>query len=64
MIVPVALGSGERFFRDGHDATTLSLTDVKTTATGVVMLTYQRPPNMDDRSVSVEQIDGDWWLRR
>lgn len=64
MLVPVALGSGERFFRDGHDPTTLSLTDVKMTGAGVVMLTYQRPPNNRDRSASAEAITGDWWLRR
>jgi dihydrofolate reductase len=64
MIVPVALGSGERFFRDGREPTTLSPTDVKTTAAGVVMLTYQRPPNDRDRSAKAEATDGDWWLRR
>ena len=64
MIVPVALGSGERFFRDGHDPTTLSLTDVKTTRAGVVMLTYQRPPDDGERSASAEAMSGDWWLRR
>jgi dihydrofolate reductase len=64
MIVPVALGSGERFFRDGREPTTLSLTDIKTTATGVVMLTYQRPPNDRDRLASAQATDGDWWLRR
>jgi dihydrofolate reductase len=62
MIVPVALGTGERFFRAGHDPTTLSLTDVKTTGTGVVMLTYERPPNDGERSARAEAISGDWWL--
>lgn len=62
MIVPVALGSGERFFKDGHDPTTLSLSDVSTTSTGVVVCTYQRPHNDRDRSASVEAIGGDWWL--
>jgi dihydrofolate reductase len=64
MLVPVALGSGERFFRDTRDPTTLSLTDVKTTRTGVVMLTYQRPPSDRDRSANVKSIGGDWFLQR
>lgn len=64
MLVPVVLGSGERFFKDGHDASKLSLTDVKTTGTGVVMLTYKRPPNSGDQSASTGALSGDWWLRR
>ncbi|MGH7385634.1 MAG: dihydrofolate reductase family protein [Candidatus Rokuibacteriota bacterium] len=64
MLVPITLGRGERFFKDGRDPTTLSLTDVKTTGAGVVMLTYQRPPNDGDRSAGAEEISGDWWLRR
>lgn len=64
MLVPVALGSGLRFFKDGHDPTALSLTDVKTTSTGVVMLTYQRPPGGTDRSAKADAAGGDWWLRR
>lgn len=64
MIVPVALGSGERFFRDGRDPSALSLTDVRATGTGVVLLTYQRRPNDVDRSASAETGNGDWWLRR
>ena len=64
MLVPVALGSGERLFRDGRDPTTLSLTGVTTTGAGVVMLTYQRTPNDPDRSASTEANSGDWWLRR
>lgn len=63
MLVPLALGSGERFFRGGCDPTTLALTDVKTTGGGVVMLTYQRSANESDRSGNVEGIGGDWWLR-
>ena len=64
MLVPLVLGSGERFFRDGRDPTTLSLTDVRTTGTGVVMLTYQRPPSDGGRSTSEGAIGGDWWLHR
>jgi dihydrofolate reductase len=64
MLVPVALGSGERFFRDTREPTTLSLTDVRTTGTGVVMLTYQRPPTDAHRSATPDVISGDWWLRR
>ena len=40
MVYPLVLGSGERFFRDGGGRTTLALSDVKTTATGVAVLTY------------------------
>ncbi len=40
MVYPLVLGSGERFFRDGGGKTTLALSDVKTTATGVAVLTY------------------------
>jgi dihydrofolate reductase len=64
MLVPVVLGSGERFFRPGHDPTTMSLTDVQTTAAGVIMLTYQRPPNREDHPLSQRVTHGDWWLRR
>ncbi len=64
MLVPVALGRGQRFFRDGHDPTALSLTGVKTASAGVVMLTYQRSPSATDRSAKADTADGDWWLRR
>jgi len=40
MVYPLVLGSGERFFRDGGGRTTLALSDAKTTATGVAILTY------------------------
>ena len=43
MIYPIVLGSGERFFRTGLD-TTLSLSDAKTTAAGVAVLTYVPRP--------------------
>ncbi len=43
MIYPIVLGSGERFFRAGLD-TTLSLSDAKTTAAGVAVLTYVPRP--------------------
>ena len=64
MLVPVALGSGKRFFQDGPDPTSLSLTDVRTSGTGVVMLSYQRPSGNGDRLASAEAIGDDWWLRR
>jgi dihydrofolate reductase len=41
MLYPLTLASGRRFFREGGDKTTLSLTDAKTTSTGVVALTYE-----------------------
>jgi dihydrofolate reductase len=40
MLYPLVLGIGKRFFREGIDKTTLTLSDTKTTATGVVVLTY------------------------
>ena len=64
MVVPLAVGSGRPFFRDGRDPTTLSLTDVKTTSRGVVMLTYERATNQRDRSDAAEEPAGDWWMRR
>ena len=64
MLIPVVLGSGERLFRDRLDPTALSLTDVRTTGAGVVMLTYQRPPNDGGRSADSAAIDGDWWPGR
>jgi dihydrofolate reductase len=64
MLVPVALGSGQRFFKPGHAPTTLALADVQTTASGVVMLTYQRPADDGDRPTTLEATTGDWWLRR
>jgi dihydrofolate reductase len=41
MLYPLALAGGKRFFRDGSEKTTLTLSDAKTTKTGVVVLTYQ-----------------------
>ena len=41
MLYPVALASGARFFREGGDKTALTLTNAKTTSTGVVVLTYE-----------------------
>jgi dihydrofolate reductase len=41
MLYPLALASGQRLFREGGDMTTLTLSDAKTTGTGVVVLTYQ-----------------------
>jgi hypothetical protein len=64
MVVPVFLGCGKRFFRDGRDTTTLSLTDIRTTGAGVAMLTYDRAANDGDRSSIADRVGGDWWLRR
>jgi dihydrofolate reductase len=41
MLYPLALASGKRFFREGGDPTVLTLTDAKSTSTGVVVLTYE-----------------------
>ena len=41
MLYPLALSAGRRFFREGNDMTTLTLTDATTTSTGVVVLTYE-----------------------
>jgi dihydrofolate reductase len=38
---PVVLGSGKRLFRDGGPDIRLRLVDSKTTATGLVILTYK-----------------------
>ena len=42
LIHPLVLGSGRRLFTDGGAFATLRLVDAKTTATGVVIATYQR----------------------
>jgi hypothetical protein len=44
MLFPLALGTGERFFRDGGGTSTLTLTDVSTNGAGVAMLTYRPGP--------------------
>jgi dihydrofolate reductase len=41
MINPVVLGSGKRLFRQAEQATRLKLEEVKTTSTGVLILTYR-----------------------
>jgi dihydrofolate reductase len=38
MIYPLVLGRGKRYFRDGHDKTTLALKRSETSSTGVTML--------------------------
>ena len=42
LIHPLVLGSGRRLFTDGGAFATLRLVDAKTTATGVLIATYQR----------------------
>lgn len=41
MLHPVIVGKGKRLFNDGLDTTTLQLVNTQTTATGVLILTYQ-----------------------
>jgi dihydrofolate reductase len=64
MIVPVALGSGKRLFTERPEKTALTLTDVQTNGTGVVMLTYERPALEGQRSAAEGETSGDWWRRR
>jgi dihydrofolate reductase len=40
LIHPVAAGRGKRLFKDGVDLTRFTLTENKTTSTGVIMATY------------------------
>ena len=40
MVFPVILGSGKRLFPDGIGVTDLKLVGMKTTSTGVAILTY------------------------
>jgi dihydrofolate reductase len=55
MLYPLALGSGKRFFREGGNKMTLSLTDAKTTSTGVTVLTYQPAGNGLEGSAASQQ---------
>jgi dihydrofolate reductase len=41
MVFPVILGSGKRVFPDGTDVSDLELVDMRTTSTGVAILTYR-----------------------
>jgi dihydrofolate reductase len=41
MIHPIVVGGGKRLFRDGNPLAKLTLTDSKTSTTGVVILTYR-----------------------
>jgi dihydrofolate reductase len=41
IVFPIVLGSGRRLFRDGNVKMALRLIDIKTTKSGVVILTYQ-----------------------
>ena len=38
---PIILGTGMHLFRDGSPKTSLKLTEIKTTTTGVVILNYK-----------------------
>jgi dihydrofolate reductase len=42
MVFPVTVGEGQHLFRAGTSMANLKLTNTQATATGVVMLTYQR----------------------
>jgi dihydrofolate reductase len=44
LIHPLILGMGRRLFAEGSPATELQLVDTKTTATGVIIATYQPAP--------------------
>lgn len=43
LLFPLVLGAGKRMFDGAGALVRLMLTDVKTSSTGVVLLTYQRP---------------------
>ena len=64
MVMPLFLGRGQRFFPEGRDTTTLSLTDVRKTGAGVVMLTYERAAKDPDRSTIAHPAESDWWPLR
>ena len=49
MVFPVTLGVGKHLFRDGTDKNDLSLTDARTTGSGVALLTYRTAGGEDDR---------------
>jgi dihydrofolate reductase len=49
MVFPVTLGDGKRLFKEGTDKTNMSLTDAKTTGTGVALLTYTTTGEAGDR---------------
>jgi dihydrofolate reductase len=49
MVFPVTLGDGKRLFKEGTDKTDMSLTDAKTTGTGVALLTYTTTGEAGDR---------------
>jgi len=56
LLFPVILGSGKRLFRDEADLRYLRLLSVSTTASGVVMLRYERagsdPPTAEDAAAA------------
>ncbi len=47
---PVVLGRGKRLFKDSGPIANLNLVDARTTATGLVILTYERPRVGGDRA--------------
>jgi dihydrofolate reductase len=49
MVFPVTLGVGKHLFREGTDKSDLSLTDARTTDSGVALLTYRTAGGEDDR---------------
>jgi dihydrofolate reductase len=47
MLHPVIVGTGKHLFSEGIDTTSLKLIDTKTTATGVLILTYRPATNAE-----------------
>jgi dihydrofolate reductase len=41
MVHPIVLGGGKKLFREGTDATTMHLIDVRASSSGLVLLTYR-----------------------
>jgi dihydrofolate reductase len=54
MIFPVVLGSGKRLFADGAVPGALTLRDVKTSSTGVIMATYTSGGEIETGSFAFE----------
>ena len=52
---PVVLGTGKRLFGDGAVPRALRLVDAKTSATGVVMATYERGGELEYGSFALEE---------
>ena len=55
MIFPVVLGGGKRLFGDGTIPAGFTVSDSKTTGTGVVIATYERAGDVQHGSFALEQ---------